>query len=166
MKWLLFAVVVALFAALFFWEAQSTKTAYVNGLPLYRDLPNRQFIFERDCYVFKLKDRSTDWPLVAAHLTVPELPEEVTGKNIGADLPGVRILEVAHTGDRFKIVSVRRETSRKGQSISFEILFMDEAAHKYPRLDADLMMDHSPEAQGLPPTIRPDFATAVAHPSQ
>jgi hypothetical protein len=166
MKWLLIGVGVALLAGLFFWQSQSTKTAYLNGLPLYRDLPNRQFIFERDCYIFKLKDHDTDWPLVGTHETTPELPAEVTEKNIGADLPGVRILGVAHTGERFKIVSVRQQTNRKGVRISFEVLFMDEPSHKYARLDADCIMDHAPEAQGLPPTIRPEFAIGVAHPSQ
>jgi len=166
MKWLLIAVGIALLGALFFWQSHSTKTAYLNGLPLYRDLPNRQFIFEQDCYIFKLKAHDTDWPLVATHVAVPELPDEVSEKNIGADLPGVRILGVARVGERFKIVSVRQQTTGKNVKISFEILFLDEEAHKYARLDADDIMDHAPEAQGLPPTIRPEFAASVAHPSQ
>lgn len=166
MKWFLLAVVIALIAGLFVWQGRSTKTAYVNGLPLYRDLPNSQFIFERDGYIFELKKRQTDWPLVADHSLVAALPEEVSAKNIGAELPDVRILDVVHIGDRFKIVSVRQDTSRAGKHISFEILFLDEAARKYGRLDADLIMDHSPEARGLPPTIMPEFAVGVAHPSQ
>ena len=67
MKWLLIAAAVVVAAGLFFTQTHSTKTAYLNGLPLYRDLPNRQFIFERDCYIFKLKAQDTDWPLVATH---------------------------------------------------------------------------------------------------
>ena len=47
-----------------------------------------------------------------------------------------------------------------------EILFLDEEGHKYSRLDADYMMDHAPETQGLAPTIRPEFAVRVAHPGQ
>jgi hypothetical protein len=166
MKWFLLAVVVALLAGLFVWHGHSTKTAYVNGLPLYRDLPNSQFIFERDCYIFKLKSRDTDWPLVADHSVVAGLPAAVTAKEIGADLPDIRILDVVHVGDRFKIVSVRQDTGPAGQHISFEILFLDEASRKYGRLDTDLIMDHSPEARGLPPTILPEFAIGVAHPSQ
>ncbi len=166
MKWPLIAVGVALLAGLYFAQRHSTKTAYLNGLPLYRDLPNRQFIFERDCYIFKLKDHDTDWPLVATQATVPELPAEVTEAAVGKDLPGVRILAVAHVGERFKIVSVRQVTGRQGAQISFEILFLDEESHKYSRLDADEIMDHAPEAQGQAPTIRPEFAVAVAHPSQ
>jgi hypothetical protein len=162
MKWLLIALGVALVAALVFWQANSSKTAYLNGLPLYRDLPNRQFIFECDCYIFKLKDHDTDWPLVATQLTVPELPAEVTENNVGADLPAVRILGIAHIGERFKIVSVRQDKNRRGSKITFEILFLDEASHKYARMDADDIMDHAPEAEGLAPTIRPDFAVAVA----
>jgi hypothetical protein len=165
MKWLLLAVVAVLLAALIIWQSHSTKTAYVNGLPLYRDLPNREFIFERDCYIFELKSHHTDWPLVATHSTVPELPAEVTESNIGGDFPGVRILGVAHTGERFKIVSVRQDTTGSNVRISFEILFLDEESHKYARLDADDIMDHAPEAQGLPPGILPDFAIGVAHPS-
>jgi hypothetical protein len=166
MKWLLIAVGIALLAGLFVWQSHSTKTAYLNGLPLYRDLPNRQFIFERDCYIFKLKAHDTDWPLVANQALVPELPAEVTESNIGAYLPGVRILGVAHTGERFKIVSVRQQTTGKNVRISFEILFLDEPSHKYARLDADEIMDHAPEAQGLPPNILPDYAIGIAHPSQ
>jgi hypothetical protein len=166
MKWPLIAVGVALLAGLYFAQRHSTKTAYLNGLPLYRDLPNRQFIFEADCYIFKLKDHDTDWPLVGTHVTDPELPAEVTAKNIGADLTGVRILDVARVGDRFKIVSVRQRTGRDGAHISFEILFLDEESRKYGRLDADKIMDHSPESRGEAPTILPQFAIGVAHPSQ
>ena len=97
---------------------------------------------------------------------MPELPAEVTEKNIGADLPGVRILGVAHTGERFKIVSVRQVTGHQGSQISFEILFLDEESHKYARLDADYIMDHAPEARDEAPSIRPEFAIGVAHPSQ
>jgi hypothetical protein len=166
MKWLLLAAAVVLAAGLFYAQSHAIKTAYLNGLPLYRDLPNRQFIFERDCYIFKLKAHDTDWPLVATQQTVPELPAEVTEQNIGADLPEVRILGVAHTGERFKIVSVRQQTTGKSARISFEILFMQEETHKYSRLDADDIMDHAPEAQGRAPTILPEFAASVAHPSQ
>ena len=158
MKWILLGGIVVLFGGLVFWRSHSSKSEYVNGLVAYRDLPNRQYIFERDCYIFKFKDQNTDWPLVASHLTVPDLPEEVTDQNVGADLPKVRILGVARTGDRFKIVSVRRDTKGGAQDITFEILFMDEATRKYPRLDAFWIIDHSAEAQGLAPSLRPDYA--------
>ena len=147
-----------LVAGLLFWHSHSVKTAYVNGLPAYRDLPGREFIFERECYIFKLKNRATDWPLVGDHLVVPELPAEVTSANIGADLPGVRILGLAHVGERFRLVSVRQETQGAQQHLSFEILFDEEASHPYTRMDADLIMDHAPEAQGLAPALRPEYA--------
>jgi hypothetical protein len=158
MKWLWFAVVLALFASLIVWQKHTVKTAYVNGLPAYRDLPNHEYVFEKECYIFKSKDHPSDWPLVGNHAVFAALPAEVTSTNVGADLPTVRILGLAHVGERFKLVSVRREISSKGQTISFEIMFLDEASHPYARLDAFWIMDHAPEAQGLAPSLRPDFA--------
>jgi hypothetical protein len=158
MKWLLIALGLGLVGGFVYWQMHTVKTAYVNGLPAYRDLPNHEYVFEQECYIFKFKDHATDWPLVGTHLVVPDLPETVTSANVGADLPKVRILGLAHIGERFKLVSVRRDTNRKGQTITFEVLFLDEAAHPYARLDTFWIMNHAPEARGLAPTLRPDFA--------
>jgi hypothetical protein len=159
LKWIVGAIVlVALAVGFVRLQRNAVKTSYVNGLPLYTDLPGQEFIFERDCYVFEFRDRSSDWPLVGTHLTVPLLPAEVDPAKVGADLPGVRILGLARIGDRFRIVSVRRDESRQGTTITFEILFMDETARPYPRLDAYWIMDHAPEKRGRAPSILLTYA--------
>ncbi len=162
-KWILVAAGALLLAGFIYWQLTATKTAYVNGLPQYNRLPGREFVFERDCYVFKFKHHDTDWPLVGAHapgslLSVADLPAEVSPKYVGADLPAVRILDVVRVGDRFRIVSVRRDTNRRGTKITFEILFADESTRPYPRVDAYWIMDHHPEQGGEAPSILPDYA--------
>jgi hypothetical protein len=162
-KWIWVIIITVLIAGFVVWQRSGTKTAYVNGLPEYTNLPNREYIFERDCYLFKFNDRNTSYPLVGANapetgLSVPELPQEVTEKNIGLKTDKVRILEVVRTGSRFKIISVRRDENKKATTITFEILFMDEAQRKYPRMDAYYIMDHSPEALGKAPSILLGYA--------
>jgi hypothetical protein len=158
MKWFIAALVLGLATFFFVSQRNATKVAYVNGLPEYNRLPNQEFIFERDCYIFKFKERNSTWPLVAARDTVPALPAEVSEKNVGADLPDVRILDVVHAGARFKLVSVRRDENRAGTTITFEILFIDEAERKYPRLDAFYLLDHTPEKNGAPPVFIERYA--------
>jgi hypothetical protein len=113
---------------------------------------------EHDCYVFQFKDRPSDWPLLGSKEVVPELPAEVVAANIGADLPSVRILDVIHVGDHFRIASVRRDVGRSGTTITFEVLLSDEASRKYARVDTYWIMDHSPEKAGLAPTLLPAYA--------
>jgi hypothetical protein len=153
MKWLLAAVIAVLIAGFVYMQLHSVKTTYVNGLAPYTHLPNREFILERDCYIFKFKDRDTSWPLIGSQDTVADLPAEVADSNVGADLPAVRILGVLRAGDGFRIVSVRRDESRAGTTVSFEILLDDENSRRYPRLDAFWIMDHSPEKNGDAPSI-------------
>ena len=167
MKWILLAAGALLIAAFVYWQANSVKTTYVNGLPQYTRLPGREFIFERDCYIFKSKAHDTIWPLVGANvpgaaMSVPELPVEVSPKYVGADLPAVRILDIAHPGDRFRIVSVRRDAGRRATQITFEIVFLNVDGRPYPRLDAYWIMDHSPEQRDAAPTILPDYAVERA----
>ena len=164
-KWILGVAVVALLVGIAVWQRNAVKTTYVNGLPPYTSLPGRQYVFERNCYIFKLKGRDTSWPLVGAHQTVPELPDAFDTRNIGADLPGVRILDVARIGDRFRIVSVRQDSGRTGTSTTFEILFLDEASRAYPRLDAYWILDHAPEKTGAAPEILPTYAVRQAIPN-
>ena len=160
MKWIIAAVFGVALTTFTFWPRDEIKTAYVNGLPEYNHLPGQEYIFQYDCYIFKFTDQDSSWPLVGARITVPALPAEVTPANIGATIPGVRILGVVRVGERFKIASVRRQESKSGVSISFELLFMDEARREVPRMDAFWIMDHTPETRGLPPTIREDYAVA------
>lgn len=164
LKWIVGAIVAAFLVAFVIKQRDSVKTAYVNGLAPYESLPGRQYIFERDCYIFKFKARDSEFPLVGDSRVVPLLPSEVSEKYVGADLPGVRILDVCRVGDRFRIASVRRDTGRNFTHITFEILFLDEDARKYPRLDAYYIMDHSPEEEGRAPALLPSYAVeAVMH---
>jgi hypothetical protein len=157
MKWILAAALVA-FVGFLYWQSTVEKVTYVNGLPAYNTLPGREYFLEHDCYLFKFKRANSDWPLIASHATVPSLPESVDPKNIGAENPDVRILDVVKAGTRFRIVSVRRTASRSITSVSFEILLGDEVSFKYPRVDAFWILDHSPEKEGKAPRVMPEYA--------
>jgi hypothetical protein len=159
-KWFLGLGIVVVLAAFIIWQRGSVKTSYVNGLPQYNKLPGREFIFERDCYVFKLASHPTAYPLIGAHATVPDLPGTVDDKLIGSTQTGARLLDTVRTGTRFKIVSVRRDESRTETDVTFEILLLDETERKYPRLDAFFILDHSPEKTGAAPLVREDYAVA------
>ncbi|HXQ82324.1 MAG TPA: hypothetical protein VN775_13485 [Opitutaceae bacterium] len=159
MKWILAAAAAIIFAGLLYWLSRSEKVSYVNGLPAYSAMPGREYFLERDCYLFKFKRRNSDWPLIASRATVPGLPVSVDPRNIGAEFPEVRILDVIKTGTRFRIVSVRRTESPASTSITFEILLGDEVSFKYPRVDAYWILDHSPEREGKAPQVMPGYAT-------
>lgn len=158
MKWII--VILALVAAGVFWSwrRDAVKISYVNGLAAYTGLPGKEYILERDCYIFKFKDRQPDWPYLASHLSVPDLPDTVDEKLIGTDQPKVTLLDVARTGSHFKIVSVRRDESRRGITITFEVLFTNENDRKYARVDLYWMLDHAPEAAGQAPKILDTYA--------
>ncbi len=158
MKWIIAVLAAALVAGFVYWQREGVKIAYVNGLAPYSSLPNREYIFQRDCYLFKLDDRSSSWPYVGDQAVVSTLPAVVDPKHIDAAHPGGRIIDVVRTGSRFRLVSVRRDESRHGTSISFELVFVDEAERKYPRIDAYFIMDHAPEARGEAPSLLPAYA--------
>jgi hypothetical protein len=157
MKWILALIAVLLVAGYAYYRRDAVKTAYVNGLPAYNQLPGRQYILQRDCYVFSFTDRKSDWPFIGANATVPALPAVVEEKNIDSPQAGVRILDVARAGVRFKLVSVRRDESRQGTSFTFELLFLEDG-RKYLRVDAFYMLDHGPEKDGAAPAMREDYA--------
>ena len=161
MKWLLAATLAAVVLAFAYLQLHSVKTTYVNGLAPYTNLPGLEYVLEKDCYIFKFKAKDTDWPLIGSHLSVPDLPPDVSPARIGAELPSVRIYDVIHVGDRFRIVSVRRDESRTSSQVTFEILLQDESTRKYPRLDAFWIMDHSPEKDGGAPKIMTAYAVPV-----
>lgn len=157
MRWLIAAAALA-FVGFLFWQSTTEKVTYVNGLPEYSSLPGREYFLERDCYLFKFKEKPSDWPLIGSHEGVPDLPNTVDPKFIGADLAKVKILDVIKSGTRFRIVSVRRTASRAKSSVSFEILLGDEVSFRYPRVDAFWILDHSPEANGKAPQVMADYA--------
>lgn len=161
MKWALASVVLAFVAFMVYLRLTSTKTTYVNGLAAYSSLPDREFILEHECYIFKFKSPDTDWPLIGAKDTVPGLPAEVKESNVGMDLPNIRILDVLHVGDHFRIVSVRRDEGPRKTTITFEILLQNESARKFPRLDAFWILDHSPEKDGKAPTVMTSYAVSA-----
>lgn len=161
MKWLYAAVFAAFLAALVVLQLTTVKTTYVNGLAPYNTLPGREFVVEKDCYIFKLKAEDTSWPLIGAHEVAPGLPEEVKESNVGASFPDVRILDLVRVGDHFRIVSVRKDVSRAKERITFEILLQDEATRKFPRLDAYWIMDHSPEKSGGAPKLLTAYAVQL-----
>jgi hypothetical protein len=161
MKWFLAAVGIAVLAAFTYLQMHSVKTTYINGLAPYTTLPGRDFIVEHDCYVFKFKDQGSDWPLLGARDTVPDLPADVAASNVGGDLPNIRILDVIHVGDHFRIASVRRDVSRSETKITFEVLLSDESTRKFPRLDTYWIMDHTPEKDGGAPTFLSEYAVPL-----
>jgi hypothetical protein len=161
MKLFLVAAAAAVLLAFAYLQANSVKTTYVNGLAPYTAIPGREYIVEHDCYVFKFKEHDTDWPLLGAHDTVADLPEDVSASKVGSEQPAVRILDVIHVGDHFRIASVRRDVGRTGTRITFEALLFDEATRKFPRLDLYWIMDHAPEKNGAPPTILPAYAVPL-----
>ena len=157
MKWII-AVAAIIFVGFIYWQSLAEKVSYVNGLPAYSTLPGQEYFLEHDCYLFKFTQRNSDWPLIGSRATVPALPQSVDPKNIGAEFPDVRVLDVVKAGTRFRIVSVRRTVYRGSSSISFEVLLGDEVSFKYPRVDAFWILDHSPEKEGNAPRVMPDYA--------
>jgi hypothetical protein len=159
-RWIIVLGLGALTIAFVLFTRNTIKVAYVNGLAPYTQLPGQEYFFERDCYIFKLKDHPTDWPLVGSQVTVAALPAVVEPKNVRADLPGVRILDIVKVGERFKIASVRRDQQGDRTRITFELLLTDESVHPYPRIDAYWIMDHTPEARGQAPAILTTYAVS------
>lgn len=141
-KWLLAIALVVLAGLGLWWQLNTTHISYVNGLERYADRPNREYILEKDCYVFAWrKSIATANPLLGVNApgvptSVAALPTEVTRDNIGKDLPLVRILDVIPKGTRFRLLSVRREESRRtGTFISYEITYLDDIDRPYKRTD-------------------------------
>jgi len=161
MKWLIAAAAAVVLGGIVYLQLHSTKTMYVNGLALYTKLPNREYVLESDCYIFKFKAKDSSWPLIGSHVSVPALPQDVSQAHVGEDLPDVRLLDVLHVGDHFRIASVRMDQSRKETTVTFEIVLADETTRKFPRLDAFWIMDHAPEKAGKAPTILPSFAVML-----
>lgn len=163
MKWLIIAVLLVLAGLGVHWQLNTTKISYVNGLDAYVHLPNQEFILVQDCYVFAWrKPIATAYPLLgvnspAATATVAALPREVAAVHLGKADPVVRLMDVIPQGTRFRLLSVRREESRRaGTVISYEIKFLDEVDRPYQRVDIRpilLPTARSGEAPRIDPVI-------------
>jgi hypothetical protein len=165
LKWII-ALVCVLSAGWFLWfQFNTTKIAYVNGVAPYDVMPNREYILETDCYVFAWNDHKkseTAYPLLGVNrpgvrTSVDALPREVSAAKVGEAQPLVRLMDVAPRGTRFRLLSVRREESRRaGTFISYEIKFLDEVDRPYQRIDIRPIL--LPTAPGALPQIDPAVA--------
>lgn len=165
-KWLLTVVLVIIVGWALWFQVNTTKIAYVNGLDAYAHMPGREYILQKDCYVFSWRHTiATAHPLLGINAPdvaarTPELPPEVTRANVEKPRPGVRIMDVIPKGTRFRILSVRMEESRRtGISISYEIYLLDNLERPYPRVD--LRAVQLPVKQ---PTDAPEIDPAIAVP--
>jgi len=159
--WLL--VIAVAVVAFVLWQRSGTKTMYVNGLSEYNTLPNREYILQRDCFIFKSKAEPSSYPLIG----IPDkslpgatsyLPAEVLPSSVGQQFSDIRILDTVSRGTRFRIVSVRQDHTRKGVRTTFEILLLPEAERKYPRVDAYWIMNDKRDTTGMAPDILPEIA--------
>lgn len=144
MKWLIIAGSLIVVALGVHWQINTTKISYVNGLDEYAHLPNQEYILVKDCYVFAWrKPIATAHPLLGVNspevpTRVEALPAEVSKAALQrhADDPVVRLMDVIPQGTRIRILSVRREESRRaGTLISYEIHFLDDIDRPYKRVD-------------------------------
>lgn len=166
MKWLI-ALVGAALAGWFLWfQLNTTKISYVNGLAPYDVVPGREYILQYDCFVYADRDHpTTGFPLLGtnhrgAATRVGLLPEKATPAHRGQDLGAVRILDVIPTGTRLLITSVRREQSRRtGTVISYEAKFLDGLERSYQKVDLRPIL--LPVAQG---GDVPEIDTSIAVP--
>jgi len=142
MKWLIIVGALVVAALGLRWQLNTTKISYVNGLDAYAHLPNQEFILVKDCYVFAWREQiATAYPLLgvnspAVTARVAALPATVAATHLEQDNPAVRLMDVIPQGTRFRLLSVRREESRRaGTLISYEIKLLDEVDRPYQRVD-------------------------------
>jgi len=142
MKWLIPAAGLAILGWFVWYQVNTTKISYVNGLAPYDVMPGREYILEHDCYVFAWhKSIATAYPLLGVNhpdvrTSVAALPREVRPDLVGTAQPEVRLMNVIPQGTRIQILSVRSEQSRRtGTFISYEIRFLDGVDRPYQRVD-------------------------------
>lgn len=166
MKWFI-AVAGAVLIGWFAWfQLNTTKISYVNGLAPYNVMPGRDYILEHDCYVFVWRESPTSgFPLLGVNhpdvlSRTSGLPRESARTNLGRKFPEVRILDLIPQGTRLRLTSVRREQSRRaGVVISYEAKFLDEVDRPYPKVDLRPIL--LPAAQ---PGDVPEIDTTIAVP--
>jgi hypothetical protein len=141
-KWIIAVGLAAVLGWFVWFQLNTTKISYINGLPPYDVMPGRDYVLQCDCYVFAWhKSIATAYPLLGVNLpgartSLAALPREVRADLVGTPQPLVRLMNVIPKGTRFKVLSVRREQSRRtGTFISYEIKFLDEVDRPYQRID-------------------------------
>lgn len=166
MKWLIAGVLLILTTLGLWWQMNTTKISYVNGLDAYAHLPNQEFILTKDCYVFAWRRSiATAYPLLGVNApdvatSVAALPREVSRAHLGKDDPVVRLMDVIPQGTRIRLLSVRREERRNTPtSLSYEIKLLDEVDRPYQRVDIRPILLPSQR-----PGDAPDLDPAVAVP--
>lgn len=142
LKWIIATVCLALFGWFVWFQLNTVKISYVNGLAPYDVMPGREYVLQCDCYVFAWHEKiATAYPLLGVNLpgaatSVEALPREVAAAKVGQPLPLVRLMDAIPRGTRFQLLSVRREEGRRiGTLISYEIRFLDEVERPYQRID-------------------------------
>jgi hypothetical protein len=163
MKWLIAIVGAALVGWFIWFQVNTTKISYVNGLAPYDVMPGREFILQQDCFVFADREHpASGFPLLGtnhrdARTRVPALPESATADLRGRELPGARILDVIPRGTRFLLTSVRREQSRRaGTVITYEAKLLDGVDRIYQKVDLRpilLPVAHSGDVPEIDTTI-------------
>jgi hypothetical protein len=163
-KWIIAVVCAALLGWFLWFQANTTKISYVNGLSPYDVMPGREYILQHDCYVFAWrKEIGTSYPLLGVNLpgaagSVDALPREVSVEQLGRSQPLVRLMDVIPKGTRFRLLSVRREQSRRiGTFISYEIKFLDDVDRPYQRVDIRPILQPPGKPDDIP-TVDPAVA--------
>lgn len=157
LKWIIALVCAALLGWFLWFQINTVKISYVNGLAPYDVMPGREYILQHDAYVFAWrKPIATAYPLLGvnvpgARASFEALPREVTPAQIDGPHPLVRLMDVIPKGTRFRLVSVRREEKRHTATfISYEIKFLDEVDRPYQRVDIRPMLLPEIPPDGLP----------------
>jgi hypothetical protein len=142
-KWLIPLGGAALLAWFAWFQLNTTKIAYVNGLVPYDTMPGREYILQHDAYVFVWRKAPTSgFPLLgvnhpAAATRVAALPgPDTPPPAAGWQNDEVRIVDRIPKGTRLELTSVRREESRReGTVITYEAKFLDGVERPYQKVD-------------------------------
>jgi hypothetical protein len=142
MKWIIPVVGAALIGWFVWFQANSTKISYVNGVPPYDVMPGREYILQTDCYVFAwVRNPTSGFPLLGTNLAsaptrVTALPTDNSAAYREKQVGDVRILDLIPRGTRLVLTSVRREESRgAGTVITYEAKFLDDVDRPYAKVD-------------------------------
>ncbi len=153
--WILLTLAALAFAWLLFGPTGGVKRSYINGLEHFNQMPNREFILQRDAYIFKDDRRDSAYPYIATAEEYPGLPATVSPAQHNTTHGSLRILDSVKIGTRFRLVSVRRDETKNSAEITYEILLENDAQRAYPRLDALFLLDPVHTDLTRPPLFLP-----------